>query len=720
MSEGAGVRNEAGDGVAGSVVQAGSIQHVSFTGTAHGGAAPPPRQLPLAIRDFTGRAEHVAALDALVPGDEVGAGAVVVSAVDGAAGMGKTTLAVHWAHRVQDRFPGGTLYVNLRGYGPGDPATPGEVLEGFLRALGLPGERVPVGVEAQAGLFRSLLAGRRVLVVLDNANGAGQVRPLLPGSPGCLVVVTSRDSLTGLVVTEGAARLTLDLLTEPEAVALVGGIVGAERAAAEPGAVRELVRCCGRLPLAVRIAAGYAAAPHTTVGEVVAELADERSRLEMLSRGGDERAAVESVFDWSYQRLDSTQALVFRRVGLHPGPEFCLEAVAAATGLDLPVVRRVLGVLVEAHLVEPVGRGRYRLHDLLRAYAAHRATLDDPSGQCEAVRERVWQWYAHHAKTAHQVLRPAHRDWYPALRLDTATHPELDLGDPAQASAWLEWEQDNLVAAVRDADRHGHLPLTLLLTTTVWPVLYRVGRWEDRIDLTRRAVAAARRGGDRTAETHALLDLGEIQGAVGRWQDARETLLAGLALARDLHHPELQACALNDLGWVCLDQGHYTQAREYFLEALPLAPGAQHGRLEAVVEGNLSAACAGLGDYHQALHHAERSLPLRRQAHDRQGEAWALHQIARARRGLGDHPEAIALCEQALHIEDHHRSPDITAATLDTLGTCLRDTGHRERALRCWREALDLYHQLGHHRADDLHDRLYALEATDPGLPRTQ
>jgi hypothetical protein len=288
------VRNAASGEVLGPVVQAGVIDQVWVSGPTQGDAArriwpSVPRQLPPVVRDFTGQAEHLADLDALLPGDQADAAtlptAAVISAVDGTAGIGKTTLAVWWAHRVQDHFPDGTLYANLRGYGTGEPATTGEVLDEFLRALGVLPERMPAGVEAQSGIFRSLLAARRVLIVLDNANHADQVRPLRPGTSGCVVVTTSRDSLTGLVVTEGAIRLTLDLRSENESVQLVSGVLGPGRAGVEATAVTELVRWCARLPLALRIAAGRAAArPHCTVADVVTELADERERLNSRSR----------------------------------------------------------------------------------------------------------------------------------------------------------------------------------------------------------------------------------------------------------------------------------------------------------------------------------------------------------------------------------------------------------------------------------------------------
>ncbi|MFI6032536.1 NB-ARC domain-containing protein [Amycolatopsis magusensis] len=299
---------------------------VGWSRTRSGGVV--PRQLPAAVRDFTGRTEHLAALDTLIPSDpgpesldKQRARSVVITAVDGAGGIGKTTLALHWAHRIQDRFPDGTLHVNLRGYGPGEPATSAEALGGFLRALNVAPRAIPAEVEAQSALLRSLLAGRCVLMVLDNAHSAEQIRPLLPGTPGCMVVVTSRDSLTGLVVTDAAHRLTLDLLTEQEAHDLLIGIIGADRAAAEPEAVDDLIRRCARLPLALRIAASRVAAhPHLTVADVVAELADDRTRLDILSDTGDERAAIRTVFDWSYQRLPPEQARLFRRLGLHPGP----------------------------------------------------------------------------------------------------------------------------------------------------------------------------------------------------------------------------------------------------------------------------------------------------------------------------------------------------------------------------------------------------------------
>ncbi|WP_020646539.1 ATP-binding protein [Amycolatopsis balhimycina] len=672
-----------------------------------------PRQLPLAIKDFTGRAEHIATLDALLPAEDegIGTGAVVISAVDGTAGIGKTTLAVWWAHRVQGRFPDGTLHANLRGYGAGDPARPGEVLEGFLRVLGLRAEQIPMGVEAQAGMFRSLLAGRRMLIVLDNANHADQVRPLLPGTPGCVVVVTSRESLTGLVVTEAATRLTLDLLSEVEAVELVTSILGPVRAAAEPDAIRELVRYCARLPLALRIAAGQATNPRVTVGDVVGELSDERLRLDTLSQDADERAAVRAVFDWSYRRLPAEPARVFRRLGLHPGEEFSVEAAAAVAELDLPGARRVLAALAAAHMIEPAaGHRRYRFHDLLRAYAADRAEHDDAPAERERARTALLTWYAHHAKTALGILFPAHRDWDPALRLATHARPEIELRGCEETWAWTDLEVDNLVAATRAADQHDEMPLTLLLVTTTAMILHRRGRWDDLFDLYSRALAAARRSGDRRAGLETLINLGETFQLLGQWQDADGVLQTALNMARELKDPWREATALLQLGNGCTAQRQYTQARNYLLAALPLTPGAQHGRIEAQTEVVLSRVFFGLGDYQEALRHARRCLALSRQAGDHEGQVHSLCGMAKIHHRLGEHQRAIEQCEQALGVASLQFFPTLVADTLDTLGIVLQATGDTARAIDCWREALRIYDDCNPEAGKYVRERIHALE----------
>ncbi len=677
-----------------------------------------PRQLPLAIRDFTGRADHVAALDDLIPADDE-APTVVITAIDGTAGIGKTTLAVHWAHRVQHRFPDGTLHVNLRGYGPGAPATPSQVLDGFLRALDVPAEKMPVGMDEQAALYRSLLDGRRMLIVLDNANSADQVRPLLPGAAGCMVIVTSRDSLTGLVVTEAAHRLSLDLLTPPEALNLVTGIIGAEQAAAEPEAVAELLRLCARLPLALRIAASKVAAQrHTTVADVVAELADEHRRLDVLSLGSDERAAIRAVFDWSYQRLTADQAQLFRRLGLHPGPDLSLCAAAVVGEVDVAVARKLLDSLTEAHLIEPGPRERYRFHDLLRAYAADQAHRYDSQADSDRVIRTLLAWYARNACTGDELMFPSH----PRIPMQLPHSAATDTGQLrgfADALAWLEDERTNLLAALREATqqelhRHAvHLADGMRFLDTL-------GSWDDILATDSLGLMAAEHCGDGSAERYFLRRRGEIFIDLRRWDEAWADLERALAIARTAADGFDEGVVLNDLGLLCYERGDFEEARAYLLEGLPLVRNRSPLRYEAVNEGNLSRVYVGLGQYRQALEHGERGLVLRRQIGDISGESAALHHLARAWQGLGEHRKVIDLCRAALTLGRATQGKytivigrgsrvlaTTLADTLDTFAISLHHTGNSDEAIACWREAVALLEEFSYEqRAAEVRQRL--------------
>ncbi|MBP2337130.1 tetratricopeptide (TPR) repeat protein [Saccharothrix coeruleofusca] len=693
------VRNVASGQVNGFLLQAGSVGHVSV-------AAPPPaerpRQLPLAVRGFTGRARQLAALDALLA-DE---GGPVVATVDGTAGVGKTALAVQWAHRAQHRFPDGTLYVDLGGCGPDEPIAPGDALGGFLAALGLPPERVPAGLGARAALYRSVLAGQRVLVVLDDAGSAEQVRPLLPGGAGCAVVVTSRATLTGLAVDAGATRIALDLPGPQEAAALVRAVLG-PRADAEPDAVAGLVRGCARLPLALRVAASRAAArPHSTIADLVAELGSERGRWEALSVPADERTAVRSVFDWSYRRLTDEQARLFRRLGLHPGPEFGSHVAAAVADRDLAETRRLLDALADGNLVEPVAADRYRLHDLLRAYAADRAERDETRADRDHARIAALGWYAHHARTAYRAVAPELAEWHAAAGLNTSAHPEIAFPDPVRAWDWADREHVNAVAAARDCARHDlHRFVVLLANAAVVPLGQR-GLKDDALEVCRLGLAAARRMGNRLAEHHMLLCLGHGYRLARRLPEAIGVLRTALALTEDRR---MRSGVLADLGWMCVDAGWHAQAREHLASALPLSRELPDGgHLESFVEYNLGGAHLGLGEAARARGHLERCLALLRAAgrHDR--EAYALHRLAQVHQALGEHGEAIALCERALACEHPRFDPREHAVTLDTLAISLRHSGDSARAIACWREALTVFDQFADDRGGGVRDRLRA------------
>ena len=351
-------------------------------------AISPPHQLPPAITDFTGRRQHLDELDRLLePG--VDATAVVISAIAGTAGVGKTALAIHWAHRVRDRFGDGQLYVGLRGYAPTPPMRSLDALAGFLHALGVPAEQVPLDLEEAAGLYRTLLADKRILVVLDNARSADQVRPLLPGSPRCLILVTSRDRLGGLVARDGARRLTLDVLPPEEAVGLLTRLLGAERVAAEPQAAEELAEVCGLLPLALRIAAANLAdQPGQSIAGYLARLR-QGDRLAELSVDDDPQAAVRTAFDCSYAALEPAAQRLFRLLGLVPGPEFTPPAAAALAGAPTDHAATLLERLTTVHLVEPRGPDRFGFHDLLRLYAADRTHDEDSEPDRKAAAARL-------------------------------------------------------------------------------------------------------------------------------------------------------------------------------------------------------------------------------------------------------------------------------------------------------------------------------------------
>jgi hypothetical protein len=356
------------------------------------------------MRQFAGRTAELARLTALL--DEDAGGTVVITAIDGTAGIGKTTLAVHWAHRIADRFPDGQLYANLRGFDASGPAmTPAEAIRGFLDAFAVPPERIPVDLPAQSGLYRSLLAGRRVLVLLDNARDADQVRPLLPGTPGCVAVVTSRHRLSSLVTADGAHPLPLDLLSTGEARELLVSRIGRDRAGAEPETIDELIELCAHLPLALTLVAARAAShPTFPLAALAGELRDTHGRLDAIGEG-DVTSGVRAVISWSYERLDAEAARLFRLLGMHPGPDIAVPAAASLAGVPVGRARAALAELARAHLAEEYAPGRYTCHDLLRLYARELAdTVDSASDRHDAV-HRLLDHYVHAAHTATELLQ---------------------------------------------------------------------------------------------------------------------------------------------------------------------------------------------------------------------------------------------------------------------------------------------------------------------------
>lgn len=461
--------------------QSGSLWSPSGgAGTSQPGLAPVPRQLPAPARYFAGRTAVLKVLTGMLGDADGGGRAATVCAITGTAGVGKTATAVSWAHQVADRFPDGQLYVDLRGYDPDEPLPAAEALAGFIRALGLTGQDMPSAVAERSALYRSLLSGRRVLVLVDNARSAEQARPLLPGSPGCAAVVTSRDALAGLVARDGAQRTELSALPVDEAAGLLCALIGA-RATADRAAVRALASQCSCLPFALRVVAELAAAhPEEPLAGLVGELADQRTRLDRLEAGADARTAVRAVLSWSGRHLDGAPARGFRLLGLHPGGGFEPYTVAALAGIGVEDARRVLDTLARAYLIQPGAAGRHCMHDLLRAYAAEQAAIYDAEPARQAAVLRLLDYYLHSAHAAVRLLNPSFDSAGLGSPGPGVTVPAM--ATRAEAISWAEAENPALQAAIRQAAASGldgHAWQLARLLRELGPALVVTGRAEQ-------------------------------------------------------------------------------------------------------------------------------------------------------------------------------------------------------------------------------------------------
>ena len=654
-----------------------------------------PRELPGTAAHFTGREGELAVLAGLLDrGGEETPGTVVISAIGGTAGVGKTALAVHWAHQVADRFPDGQLYVNLRGYDPGQLVPAAGALAGFLRALGVPGPDIPPEPDERAARYRSLLAGRRMLIVLDNAGSVEQVRLLLPGTPACVTVVTSRDSLPGLVARDGAVRLDLDLLPAADAVSLLRALIG-DRADADPGAAEALAAQCCRLPLALRVAAELAAArPAIPLAGLVGELADQQRRLDLLDAGGDSRTAVRAVFSWSYRHLDPAAARMFRLLGLHPGPDVDRYAAAALTGATVKQAERVLGALTRAHLTQLAGLGRYSMHDLLRAYARDLAADSDTDDEQQAALTRLFDRYLHTAAVAMDTLFPGERHRRPLIPPPATPAPPLT--DPAVALAWLDAERATLVAVAVHTASHGWPGHATRLAATLFRYLDSGGHYPEAITIHSQARLAARHTGDPAAEAEALISLGVLALDQGYRQQAAAYLQQGLALFRATGDRSGEVRALGNLGNLNLQLGHYGQATGHLQQALALFReiGDQAGEAHALA--SLSVIDFQQGRYEQATGHLHRTLALSRQAGDRTGEAHALSSLGEVDLRRGNCGQATGHLQQALALFRETGSRSGEARALTALGDAGLRQGRYEQAADYQRQSLAVCSEIGY------------------------
>ena len=716
-----------------------------------------PHQLPAGPRHFTGRDDELGVLTGLLADVGAPGGAVVISAIGGTAGIGKTALAVHWAHQVADRFPDGQLYVNLRGYDPDEPVPAAEALAGFLRALGVPGHDIPPEAEERAARYRTLVAGRRMLVVLDNAGQVDQVRPLLPGSPGCVAVVTSRDALAGLVARDGAARLDLGLLPPAEAVGLLRTLIGS-RVDADPDAADTLAARCARLPLALRVAAELAAArPVASLAELADELADQQQRLDLLDAGGDPRTAVRAVFSWSYRHLDFAAARAFRLLSMHTGADLDRYAAAALIGTTVDRAGQLVDQLSRAHLLQSTGHGRYVMHDLLRAYGRGLAAANRRKDERRPALTRLFDYYLHTSAAAMTTLFPVEASGPSSMpRPATLALPATD--DRETARAWLEAERANYVAAASHAAAAGWPGHATRMAATVFRYLDVGGHMSEAVTIHSHACRAATLIGDRAAEAEALtclgvaylrqglfaqaaghlhqalrlcqqagdrggqaralVDLGLVDLRQGNHERGRGGLQLGAAMYRDIGDRFGEARAMANLGIIERRLGRYRQASECLLQSLAVCQAAGDRLSQAPVLTNLGLVDLQLGRYQQAVGHHRQALAVFRETGNRNGEAHALSNLGTAELRWQRYQHAAGHLRQALTLFRETSDRAGEAEALNGLGELLLATGQPGDARAQHAAALVLTGQIGDKyeqaRAHDGLARCYHA-ADDPG-----
>jgi DNA-binding SARP family transcriptional activator/tetratricopeptide (TPR) repeat protein len=677
------------------------------------GDHPAPAQLPPDVYGFAGRDRELAHLDGVLGPARGRSGSAVIAAIAGTAGIGKTALAVRWAHRVADRFPDGQVYVNLRGFDPaGPPVTPLEAVRGFLDAFAVPPERIPAGLDAQVGLYRSVLAGRRVLVLLDNARDADQVRPLLPGAPGCLAVVTSRNQLTGLVAAAGAHLLTLELPGPAEARDMLAGRVGPERVAAEPRAVEEIIARCARLPLAMVVVAARAAAhPGFGLAALAAELRAAGGGLDEFA-GSDPATDVRAVFSWSYRQLGAEAARLFRLLGLHPGPDIGRPAAASLAGVPAGAVRPLLAELTRAHLLTEHTPGRYSLHDLLRAYAAELAGGVDTEPERHAAVHRLLSHYVHTAHRADRLLSP-HRDDPVTLEpVAEGAHPER-LTEHSAALTWFAAEHPVLQAAIRQTtgfDAH-----VCELAWALQPFLGYQGRWHDGVDVVTVFLDAARRlpAPGRQALAHRLLGCSFV--ALDRYDDAGTHLRHALDLYRQAGDEVGAAHAHRLCAWMLDRQGRHREALVHAELALAGFRAAGHRPGQARSLNAVGWFHALLGDHEQALARCRQALDLQEELGDRPGQAETWDSLGYSYHRLGRYARAVACYENSVALYREFDDRYNLAATLACLGDAHYAAGDLDSAGTAWRHGLAVFERLGHPAADDFRARLTKLAEPRPG-----
>ncbi|HEX9999405.1 MAG TPA: tetratricopeptide repeat protein [Actinoplanes sp.] len=669
-----------------------------------------PAELPAATSFLTGRSHALRSLDRLLRGTADARPAAAIAAISGGPGTGKTALAVHWAHSVREHFPDGQLFVNLRGFHPTGPVVSAhEAMRTFLESLGVAPRRIPQSQDGRVNLYRSLLADRRVLVVLDNARDAEHVRPLLPGSAGSAAVVTSRNRLTGLVAVEGVASVGLEVLSPADARALVSRRLGAARLAAEPDAADEIGRLCGHLPLALAILTARAAVQaELPLASFVEHLRAERDRLDAL-RGDETTIDIRAVFSWSYGVLSPAAARLFRRLGAHTGPDIGAGAAASLADCSVDQVRVPLAELVRGSLIEEEPHDRYTVHDLLRVYAVEMADAMDTAADRRAATRRTLDYYLSGAIGASRVLDP-HRASMPG-------RPPVGPGhfdSPARATVWFTRERQNLLAVQAkstDADMDDR---TWWLGWALAGYLQRSGHWQDWADTQLIALKAARRLGDIQREAYAHRNIGLAYAHLGDFEEATPCYRHALELYERISDLAGAASAHLNLGWVADRRQDFTQALHHAEQALTLYRSAQDPAGEADALNTIGWYQIQSGEHRAALAPCRQALAVQQEIGDRPGQADTWDSLGYAYHHLGDHEQALASYREALALYGEATDRYHESLVLNHMGDTHRAAGDVTAAGKSWREALRILHDLGHAEAADVRDKLTGLPQAQP------
>jgi tetratricopeptide (TPR) repeat protein len=665
---------------------------------------PEPRQLPAGVRHFSGRATELQMLTTLMRETPDGGGKVVIVAISGTPGVGKTTLAVHWAHQVAPWYPDGQLYVNLHGFDQdGRVKDPSEAIREFLDALQVQPHQIPNGLDARAGLYRSLLAGRRMLIVLDNALDSAQVRPLLPATPGCLALITSRNKLTSLAV-DGAHSISLDVFTDDEARDLLARRLGDSRVAAEPEAAQDIITQCAWLPLALALVAARAADPPTfPLSAIAADLRESRG-LPLASTGAEPTADLRAVFSWSYKAVSPAAMRLFRLLGLTAGPDISVAAAVSLVGISAARLRPLLDELTRANLIAERTPGRYSFHDLLRAYAAEQAKRTDRPGQRHAAVHRLVDHYLHTAHTAARLLDPA----FEPIAL-TEPQPGVSveiLPDYESALAWLTTEHPVLLAAVDLAAVTELHACTWQLACSLRTFLFLRAHWHDQVAVNHAALTAARRLADLRAQALVHSGLADAHAELGRFDDARTHHGQALDLSVQSGDQAMEARAHLALSYVWQLQDQLALALEHSQEGLDLYVSIGHRQGQAIALSQIGWAHALIGDYQDALICSQQALTLLQELGDLYAQAVTWDTLGYANHQLGRYDESVICYQQALELYRHLRTPYAEACTLDHLGDAHHKAGHLSDAHDTWQVAFIILSDLGHPKAGEVGAKL--------------